>query len=125
MTIFWNGIGIIFCGLAAILILKETRREYIPYIIVTLGILSYLALMPVLHETYELVGKFTSDLTYGKVVLKAAGMAMLTEIGVEICKSAGEPATAGYISLLGKGEILVMTLPLYRQLVTLAIEFLS
>lgn len=125
MTIFWNGIGIVFCGLAAILILKETRREYIPYIMITLGILSYLAVLPILHETYDLVWKFTSDLPYGKILLKATGMAMLTEIGVEICKSAGEPTTAGYVSLLGKGEILVMTLPLYRQLITLAIAFLS
>jgi len=124
MTIFWNGIGIVFCGLAAILILKETRREFVPYIGITLGILSFLALLPLLQETSALVETFTSDVSYGKILLKAAGMAMLTETGVEICKAAGEPTTAGYVSLLGKGEILIMTLPLYRQLVELAVGFL-
>lgn len=124
MTILWNGIGIVFCGLAAILVLKETRREFVPYIGITLGILSFLALLPLLQETSDLVDTFTTDLSYGKILLKAAGMAMLTETGVEICKSAGEPTIAGYVTILGKGEILVMTLPLYRQLVELAVGFL-
>jgi len=124
MNIFWNGIGVIFCGLAAILVLKEVRREFVPYIVLTLGILSFLALLPLLQESFNLVKNFTSDLTYGKVLLKAAGTAMLTETGVEICKAAGENTIAGYVSLLGKGEILLMTLPMYSQLVELAVGFL-
>ena len=125
MTIFWNGIGVIFCGLAAILVLKETRREFVPYIVITLGILSFLALLPLLQETSELMGNLSSELSYGRILLKAAGTAMLTETGMEICKSAGESAAAGYVSLLGKGEILIMTLPLYRQLVEMAVGFLT
>jgi len=124
MNIFWNGIGVIFCGLAAILVLKEVRREFVPYIVLTLGILSFLALLPLLQESFNLVKNFTSDLTYGKVLLKAAGTAMLTETGVGICKAAGENTIAGYVSLLGKGEILLMTLPMYSQLVELAVGFL-
>ena len=124
MTIFWNGIGVVFCGLAAIMVLKETRREFVPYILLTLGILTFLAALPLFRETSKLADSFTADLSYGKILLKAAGMALLTETGMEICKSAGETTVAGYVSLLGKGEILLMTLPLYRQLVELAVGFL-
>lgn len=124
MTIFWNGLGILFCGLAAILVLRETRRDLVPYIILTIGILSFFAILPVLSETYTFVGQLSNELLYGEPLLRGAGIAMLTEVGVEICRSLGEGNTAGYVSLLGKAEILLMTLPLYRQLLEMVLEWL-
>lgn len=124
MNVLWNGIGILFCGLAAILILRETRREFVPYVLLTLGIISFLAMLPLFRETSALLGTVTADLPYAATLLKAAGISMLTETGTEICKSAGESGVAGYVSLLGKTEILMITLPLFRQLVEMALGFL-
>lgn len=124
MTIFWNGLGVLLCGLAAVLVLRETRRDLVPYLVLAICILSFLAILPILQETYAMVGHFSSDLLYGESLLKGAGIAMLTEIGIEICRSLGESSIAGYIALLGKAEILFMTLPLYRQLLEMALEWL-
>lgn len=124
MTIFWNGLGVLLCGLAAILVLRETRRNLVSYLVLTIGILSFLAILPVLRETHAIVGQLSDNLLYGEPLLKGAGIAMLTEIGVEICRSLGEGNTASYVALLGKAEILLMTLPLYRQLLELALEWL-
>lgn len=124
MNVLWNGIGILFCGLAAILILRETRREFVPYVLLTLGIISFLAMLPLFREASALLGTVTADLPYAAPLLKAAGISMLTETGTEICKSAGESGVAGYVSLLGKTEILMITLPLFRQLVEMALGFL-
>lgn len=124
MTIFWNGLGVLFCALAAIVVLRETRRDLVPYMVLTISILSYLSILPVLSETSTVVRQFSDSLLYGEPLLKGAGIAMLTEIGVEICRSMGESNTAGYVSLLGKAEILLMTLPLYRKLLEMALEWL-
>lgn len=124
MTIFWNGLGVLFCALAAIVVLRETRQDLVPYLVLTLCILSFLAILPVLTETYATVGKISDSLVYGEPLLKGAGIAMLTEIGVEICRSLGEGNTANYVALLGKAELLLMTLPLYRQLLEMALEWL-
>ncbi len=124
MTIFWNGLGVLFCALAAILVLRETRRDLVPYMVLTICILTFLAILPVLRETSAVVQRFSGDLLYGEPLLKGAGIAMLTEIGVEICRSLGEGNTANYVSLFGKAEILLMTLPLYRQLLEMALEWL-
>lgn len=124
MMIFWNGLGVLFCALAAILVLRETRRDLVPYMVLTISILSYLSILPVLSETSTVVRQFSDSLLYGEPLLKGAGIAMLTEIGVEICRSMGESSTAGYVSLLGKAEILLMTLPLYKELLEIALEWL-
>lgn len=124
MTIFWNGLGVLFCALAAIVVLRETRRDLVPYMVLTISILSYLSILPVLSETSTVVRQFSDSLLYGEPLLKGAGIAMLTEIGVEICRSMGESNTAGYVSLLGKAEILLMTLPLYKKLLEMALEWL-
>lgn len=124
MTIFWNGLGVLFCALAAIVVLRETRRDLVPYMVLTISILSYLSILPVLSETSTVVRQFSDSLLYGEPLLKGAGIAMLTEIGVEICRSMGESNTAGYVSLLGKAEILLMTLPLYKELLEMALEWL-
>lgn len=124
MMIFWNGLGVLFCALAAIVVLRETRRDLVPYMVLTISILSYLSILPVLSETSTVVRQFSDSLLYGEPLLKGAGIAMLTEIGVEICRSMGESNTAGYVSLLGKAEILLMTLPLYKKLLEMALEWL-
>lgn len=124
MMIFWNGLGVLFCALAAIVVLRETRRDLVPYMVLTISILSYLSILPVLSETSTVVRQFSDSLLYGEPLLKGAGIAMLTEIGVEICRSMGESNTAGYVSLLGKAEILLMTLPLYKELLEMALEWL-
>lgn len=124
MMIFWNGLGVLFCALAAIVVLRETKRDLVPYMVLTISILSYLSILPVLSETSTVVRQFSDSLLYGEPLLKGAGIAMLTEIGVEICRSMGESNTAGYVSLLGKAEILLMTLPLYKKLLEMALEWL-
>jgi len=48
---------------------------------------------------------------------------MLTEVACELCKACGENGIAGYAVLVGKGEILWLTLPIFREFTELAIGF--
>ncbi len=127
MTMLWNGLGVLLCGLIAILLLRESRREFVPYILLTLCILVWLTLLPVLSESVTWIQAIISGSRggnrFGTVLLKALGISMLTELGCEICRSVGEAGLAGYVALVGKGELLVLTLPLLQDFAALAMEF--
>ncbi len=119
----WNGLGILLCGLVAVLLLRESRREFVPYILLTLCILVWLTLLPVLSESVTWMQAMLGGNRFGAVLLKALGISMLTELGCEICRSVGEAGLAGYVALVGKGELFVLTLPLLQDFAKLAMGF--
>jgi len=125
MTIFWNGIGIVCCGLAAVLILREIRKDYVPYIILTVSILVFFVIFPPIKESVDWLDSLTMEKNYASVLLKAAGISMLTEAGHEICKSCGETNLSGYICVLGKTEILLMTVPVFKNLLEMMIGYVG
>ncbi len=119
----WNGLGLVLCGLTAVLVLRETRRELVPYILLTVCILVWLALLPVLSDSITWLRSLTGESGFGAVLLKALGISLLTEVGCEICRSVGEGGIAGYVALVGKGELLVLSLPLLREFANVAMGF--
>ena len=123
MIMFWNGIGVILSGLAAVLVLKETRKEFVLYVTLTMCILVFLQILPLLQEVSVWFHALSAAGMYGGVLLKAAGISMLTEMACELCRAGGENGLAGYAVLLGKGEILMLTLPLFRDLTEMAVGF--
>ena len=57
---------------------------------------------------------------YLETLLKALGISLLTEIGCDISKSAGETGIAGYAAMIGKAEMFLLTFPVFKQLISLA-----
>ncbi len=51
------------------------------------------------------------------VMLKAAGVALLTEFAQQLCRDAGESALAGRVELCGRAALLAMSVPLLSGLV--------
>ena len=60
-----------------------------------------------------------------ETLLKALGIAALTQITADICREAEETTAAGQVELIGKIEIVLLSLPLAAQLLTLARSLLS
>lgn len=60
-----------------------------------------------------------------ETLLKALGIAALTQITADICRDVGEGTIAGQVELMGKMEIVLLALPLASQLLTLAKGLLS
>jgi len=52
-----------------------------------------------------------------QILLKAAGLAILGEMGVEICRDAGESALAGRIRLVCRIAMLSMAMPFVTQII--------
>jgi stage III sporulation protein AD len=62
---------------------------------------------------------------YGTVLLKALGIALLSQICADICRDCGESSVASGVELAGKLEILILCLPLIVEIFEIAEVFLQ
>ena len=57
-------------------------------------------------------------------MLRVLTVAMVTHICATICRDCGESTLGGYLELGGKVEIIVLTLPMIKGIVEMAVEIL-
>lgn len=90
---------------------------------VCVSAVSYLTpVVDFLRQLQDLAGVSNEVLT---ILLKAAGISLLSELAVLICSDAGESVLGKAIQLLTNGALLWISLPLLEQLVALLQEVLS
>ncbi len=53
---------------------------------------------------------------YGNILLKTFGISLIVELLSDTCREAGENSVASKIELLGKVEIIVLSLPLVKNI---------
>ncbi len=63
--------------------------------------------------------------TYLTVMLKGLAVAFLTHICADTCRSCGEVSVGGYIELAGKIQLLIISLPLLREVIGVARELVE
>ena len=78
---------------------------------------------PFLAEFLSMVGGVALS-PYASVLLSAVGVAILTQTVSEICRDCREGAVAGYVELAGRVEILLLCLPLLREILGVLEELL-
>jgi stage III sporulation protein AD len=80
--------------------------------------------LPLCSEIRELFSLSGTE-AYAAPLLRAAGVALICEMTAAFCRDLGENAVAEGILLFGKVEIAVLSLPLLRQLLSVARTLLS
>ncbi len=115
------GTGIL--AVFSIAIIRELKKEYIPVILLTVCILFSLYLLPKINESIEFIRELSVYLenTHADKLLRALGITYLTCTASDLCRSAGEPAVGNSIELAGRIELLLLCLPLFRELTKLAL----
>lgn len=120
------------CGVLVItaflsLLLKQYRPEAALGISVLAGGAVTLALVGTLAQPLATV---TDWLRQGGVdgetitlLLKALGICFLTQLTADTCRDAGENTLAARAELAGKGALLLLILPLFAQILELAVLF--
>ena len=115
--------GLILCVLVVSAFFKQLRAEYslILRIFATILVtyLSITAISPLLDYINEIT-KDTAVNKYLPVLLKSLGISLVIHLTADICNDAGETSLAEKITLFGKMEILVLSLPLIKELFNLA-----
>ncbi|MDN5276966.1 MAG: stage sporulation protein [Clostridiales bacterium] len=121
------GLGIVAAILA--LVLKQHKPELSLFIAVAAGVIILLMvtgrLVAIVTVLDDMARRANLDQSHLSVVLKAIGIAYITEFGAQVCKDAGENSIASKIELGGKIIILSLTLPILVGLIEVILQVLT
>ncbi len=118
--------GIALISVAATAVIRETRPSLAPYVTAASGVflLGYIIVSsaPIIEFL-----KALDDLASGgiSVMLKALGIAVCCQVSAEICRDCGEASSASRVELAGKIGILLLSLPLIRDILQIAGEIIN
>lgn len=73
----------------------------------------------------ELTEEFSVNLQYVEIVLKALGICFIAEFANDCCKDSGCTALGNNVLLCGKVMILITALPMFKDLLSLALGLLT
>lgn len=116
------------CGFAIIcvmmiLLLRQQRIEYAIYaglfsgvVLIGYAISSY---VPTLTYMTEVMNE-SALAPYAQTLLKAVGIGFVVQISADMCRDTGESGIASKLEIAGKAEILILCLPLIKELLALA-----
>ena len=110
-------------------LLRQYRPEYAVLIslgctVLFLGMMlsEMLPVFSAMRETAERTGVSSS---YVKMLLKCLGVTLLGETAGQICKESGQLSLAYYMELSSRVMILLLTMPLFRDLVEIVLTLLG
>lgn len=109
-------------------ILKQVKPEIVIFVVITGSILILFMIMEtvgkVLVDYKSLLDKTGINNGVFTSVLKIIGVGYLVEFAGDICTDAGVPSVSSKILLAGKFLILVMCLPIIKNLVEVILKFI-
>ncbi len=116
------------CALAAILFMRTEKSDFAGFV----GIAASAVLLGGAVMTAVPVFEYVSDTVSGTVfasylstLVKAIGITVAVQFVSELCRDMGEGALGAKLELVGKAEILLLCLPLAKELMELAAEILE
>ncbi len=112
-------------ALVGIIILRGQKSDFAGLVSLAASVIllgaSVAAFLPVIEFVLETV-EGTGFAEYLATLTKALGITLAVQLSADVCRDAGESSIASKLELVGKAEILVLCLPLIRDLITLAGE---
>lgn len=111
--------GVVTVGLTALLILRAYKPEWAPFLrmavtVVALGLTVALASTVLTYITDLASATGALEGEGWSLLLKALGVAFLTETAASVCRDSGETGLATWVETAGKLEILLLSFPLIR-----------
>ncbi len=116
----------VFCITATVLalVLRQYRPEFAIFVSLACSVAVVLYVAQSIGQVMEeLEALFTNTLISEEliqVVLKCLGVCILTELASQTCRDAGENAIGAKIELAGKVTLVVVSIPLFQQLLNVA-----
>lgn len=123
------------CGLAVIsalliALLKKWNADLAVFVKIAAGVLLVAACIasvaPIVEYVSELAafGERNEMLTAAEFMLRVLAAAIVTHICANICRDCGEATLASYMELGGKMEIVLLSLPLVKEIIDVSVGML-
>ncbi len=127
MSIF-SILGIAIIGTMMSLLLKKYLPEYSLFVILITCVLILfwvvVNVIPILDKINYFFDQTKMPGEYATVIFKCLGIAFVVQLVSDICKDVGETAIASKLELAGKVIILIISLPLFEQLISIVFQML-
>lgn len=120
--------GIIICALIVIVVFKNLKSEFSLLIRLLITIIVFGFSLGIITPVMSYIAEISKDTVinqYMPILFKALGIGFAVQITADICNDAQESALAERICFLGKAEILVISLPLIKNLLELSKSLLK
>ncbi|MFZ2539376.1 MAG: SpoIIIAC/SpoIIIAD family protein [Oscillospiraceae bacterium] len=128
MNIF-SMIGIAIISTAICILLKEYKPEYAMVVSLACGIVLFsmiiVSLLPAFRTMSDLMQKAQINTTYTTAIIKTLGVCYVTQLASDSCKDAGQSAIASKVELSGKVFIVIISLPLFEDLIDIAFSLIN
>ncbi|MBP3376385.1 MAG: stage III sporulation protein AD [Clostridia bacterium] len=129
-TVFKLFGGAILCVLLLVVLRRESPDSAISLRMVAgvlLAVACVSAMTPMIVYVNELASGLLPDNLSGAVetLLKVLGVSLLTHISATVCRDSGEGSIASYVELGGKIEIMLLSLPLIKEIVGTALGLID
>ena len=115
------GLGLIAAVLAVIL--RGERPEFSMLISIGGGVLILVGvlagMLPVMDNIRDIFDMTNMPSPYIQALFKALGLCFITQIACDACKDAGETAIGSKIEMAGKIAVIIISLPLFSQVLSI------
>jgi stage III sporulation protein AD len=115
------GIGVVAAVIAVAL--RQAKPDYALLVSLAAGVFILyrilIDIMPVVAEVESIIKAAGVHAEYARVMFKALGICMLTQIACDTCKDAGETSIATKLEIAGRVSILVVSLPLFTRVLSI------
>ena len=122
-TLLVSVVGVLLCAAFLAAVLRTQRPELAVGLSLLAGVLVTVAVVSRLSPLVASLGRLTAQSGLPEdslgVVLRAAGVCLVTQLAADTCRDAGESSLASKAELAGRFMLLVMALPLFERVLTL------
>jgi len=124
-VIYICGISLIAVVLSSIL--KGLKKEFAVFLSIIFGIILLKYSISIFANEFSFLNELVNSTPLGKysnTLLKIFGISLIVETISDICKDSGESSIASKIELLGKIEILLISIPLIERILQIIQEIM-
>ncbi len=123
----FSGAGIIMCVL--IVTVKQLRSEFAILLCIVCGVIMTLYLIscaaPLIEELRTLSEMSGINSEFIVIAVKAVGICVAVQTASDVCRDAGQSALANKLEIGGKLALLIISFPLFKQMISLAVEIIG
>lgn len=122
-------IGLSILAAAMVMLLRQMHPQSAAMLSVVFGLMAVAALLPGIAEVVTQITAFLDsvslDAQYGKVLLKAMGIMLVTQLSCEICRELDAPSIARRAEFVGRMALLGIAVPVFISLAEMAVSVLE
>jgi len=115
--------GIALVGLIASVMMRGLRSDFASFATIATGLVLFGFAVGAIYPIVQFIEKITENTgfsVYIETIVKALGIAIVTESAADVCRDFGETALGARLELAAKGIIMLLSLPVVESLLELA-----